>query len=78
MEIVGVLKRQDETPSSNVHLMTPFEDQQGFSTAQGLRKYQGCVVSNKAILHNLIKHFECLVSSCLNTRGTTVAYKYII
>lgn len=46
MEIVGVLKRQDETPSSNVHLMTPFEDQQGFSTAQGLRTYQGCVVSN--------------------------------
>ena len=35
-----------KTPSSNVHLMTPFEDQQGFSTAQGLRKYQGCVVSN--------------------------------
>ena len=46
MEIFGVLKHQDETPSSNVHLMTPFEDQQGFSTAQGLRKYQGCVVSN--------------------------------
>ena len=77
MEIFGVLKRQDETPSSNVHLMTPFEDQQRFSTAQGLRKYQGCVVSNFAMLHNLIKHFECLVSSCQNTRGTKVPILYM-
>ena len=38
MEIFGVLKRHEKTPSSNVHLMTPFEDQQGFSTAQGLQK----------------------------------------